>query len=352
MQHEVVLIALASLLASAWLTGLVRNLARSHGVLDVPNERSSHTVPTPRGGGVAIVLVVTAALVVLLLRGTAESDLFVALTGGGVAVAIVGLLDDRNRLSAGVRFIVHLAAALWALAWLGGMPALRIADQIVPLGLAGYLLGALGIVWTLNLFNFMDGIDGIAATEAGFVAGAGALLMWIAGASSGLPAASLVLAAAACGFLIWNWPPAKIFMGDVGSGYLGYVIAVLAVAATHEDPVALFVWLILGAAFFVDAMVTLVRRLARRERVYEAHRTHAYQWLSRRWGNHRSVTLAFMAVNVFWLLPLAWYATLRPERSTWVAVAALLPLTAAALLAGAGRAENVPRSGENRSKDE
>lgn len=337
-------------IASAVLTGVVRRIAVSRGLLDVPNVRSSHAAPTPRGGGLAIVLASIAALALLVASGTLRLELLIAVAGGGSAVAFVGLLDDRRAMSARVRLLTHALAAIWALAWLGGFPALQFGSHVVALGWTGQVLAAAGIMWTLNLFNFMDGIDGIAGAEAAFVAGAGALLMTVAGGTSGLPAASLVLAAASCGFLVWNWPPAKIFMGDVGSGYLGYVIAVLAVAAAHESPAALFVWLILGAAFFVDALVTLVRRLLRRERIYEAHRTHAYQWLSRRWGSHRSVALAYLAVNACWLLPLAWYANTHPERSSGIAVIALLPLVALALVAGAGRAEVTERSSENRSK--
>jgi Fuc2NAc and GlcNAc transferase len=150
---------------------------------------------------------------------------------------------------------------------------------------------------------------------------------------------AVAFAAACGGFLAWNWPPAKIFMGDVGSGYLGYAIAVLALAAARENSVALLVWLILGAVFFVDATVTLLRRLARRERVYEAHRSHAYQWLARRWQSHRRVTVAVLLVNFFWLLPCALVAVRHPVWAGWMVVLAIVPVTVAALLAGAGRAE-------------
>jgi Fuc2NAc and GlcNAc transferase len=335
------LLAISSLAASALLTGLVRHLAASSGVLDVPNTRSSHDVPTPRGGGVAIVLVTTAGLLVLTLRGTVHWDLLSALAGGGLAVALVGFADDRRSLSAKTRLAVHFAAALWALAWLGGLPLLRIGSHLVSTGWPGYVLGAFGIVWAINLFNFMDGIDGIAASEAIFVAIAGALLTLSIPANSGVAMAALVFAAACCGFLLWNWPPGRIFMGDVGSGYLGYVIVVLAVAATRDNPAALWVWLILGGAFFVDATVTLIRRTLRRERVQDAHRSHAYQWLARRWASHGKVTVAFVTVNVVWLLPFALLAAKLPEYGVTAVLVALLPLAALASLVGSGRAEIV-----------
>jgi glycosyltransferase WbpL len=340
MGSDAVLTAITVLVGSALLTGLVLKLASSRGVLDVPNARSSHSVPTPRGGGVAIVLATTAALIVLALRGSLQFNLLFALAGGGVAVAAVGFADDRRPLSTGARLAVHFAAAIWAVAWLGGMPSVRIADHIVTFGWGGYLLGTIGIVWTLNLFNFMDGIDGIAASEAVFIACAGALLALVGGNSAAVPATGLVFGAACVGFLVWNWPPARIFMGDVGSGYLGYVIAVLALAATRDDPVALWVWLILGGGFFVDATVTLVRRLVRGDRVHKAHRSHAYQWLARRWGSHRRVTVAVMMLNLIWLLPCAFLATLHPDHAVAIAVVALVPLVALAIAAGAGRREN------------
>jgi glycosyltransferase WbpL len=335
------LVVIVALVLSALLTGAVRKFALSHGVVDQPNERSSHNTATPRGGGASVVLVMSAAVIVLASRGVLHVGLMLSLLAGGIAVAIVGLMDDRKALPAGLRLVVHGGAAIWAVAWLGGVPSLPIGGRIIHLG--GWLgdsLAILGIVWTLNLFNFMDGIDGIAASEAAFIAVAGGLLSLVGGGSLEVSSIGMVLAAACGGFLVWNWPPAKIFMGDVGSGYLGYVVAVLALAATRENLVALWVWLILGGAFFVDATVTLVRRAVRGERIYGAHRCHAYQWLARRWGSHRRVTVAVMMLNLIWLLPCAFLVTLHPDHAVAIVVVALAPLVALAFAAGAGRREH------------
>jgi len=186
----------------------------------------------------------------------------------------------------------------------------------------------------------MDGIDGIAASEAIFVAVAGALLSAPLAGNVAILAAALAFAAACGGFLVWNWPPARIFLGDVGSGYLGYVIVVLAVAATHDNPAALWVWLILGGAFFADATVTLVRRTLRHERVHEAHRSHAYQWLARRWRNHASVTLAVLSLNMAWLLPCAAWAARFPRYAGGCVLVALAPVAALVAVLGSGRKEN------------
>jgi Fuc2NAc and GlcNAc transferase len=336
---EVAVVALGVLLASALITGVVLKLAVTHGVIDVPNERSSHQRPTPRGGGLAIVVGATSGLLVLTLLGITRWNLFVALAGGGSAVAAVGFIDDRRPLSVRMRMAVHVGSALWALAWLGNLPPLQLGTHLVSFGWLGYVLGLLAIVWVLNLFNFMDGIDGIAASEAIFIFCGALLVAFLAGGSSGTCAAAAVFGAACLGFAVWNWPPARIFMGDVGSGYLGYVIAVLALAAARESPVAVFVWLILGAVFFVDATVTLIRRLGRGERIHAAHRSHAYQWLARRWRSHLKVTSGVLFINIVWVLPCAVYGARHPERTGWMVLIVFLPLIGACVAAGSGRRE-------------
>jgi Fuc2NAc and GlcNAc transferase len=332
-------IAAATFVLSALLTGAVRRLALSRGLLDVPNARSSHAAPTPRGGGLGIVLSSLAAWIALVLTGRMHSDVFLAVSGGGIVIAAVGLLDDRSRLSARFRLSVHFAAALWALVWLKGLPPMQVGEHMIVFGWGGYVLGAVGIVWSLNLFNFMDGIDGIAASEAIFVVCSGVLLGQMGDGHHTQSAAGLAFVCACCGFLLWNWPPARIFMGDVGSGFLGYVIAVFALIEAQGSALALLVWLILGGVFFVDATVTLVRRFLRKERLHEAHRTHAYQWLVRRWGSHRRVTLAVVAVNVFWLLPMATFAAKSPAHAPFFVAAALAPLVVLAIAARAGASE-------------
>jgi Fuc2NAc and GlcNAc transferase len=333
---EVTLLSAVTLLVSVALTGVVRKLSLSHGVLDVPNQRSSHTVPTPRGGGLSVVLSATVACIALALLGVVPIDLLIALVGGGALVAAVGFIDDRRPVRAGIRLAVHVGAAVWAVAWLGGMPVLRVGDHLFQLGWAGPVLAVLGIVWTLNLFNFMDGIDGIAGSEAVFVAGAASLLSLLH-AGPAVPAVAGIFCAATAGFLYWNWPPAKIFLGDVGSGYLGFFIAVNALAATRDCASDLWTWLILGGVFFVDATMTLVRRAIRGERVYEGHRSHVYQRLARKWRSHRRVTLAVVLVNILWLLPCALLATLYPAFSLTILLVAFAPLVALAVLAGAGK---------------
>jgi Fuc2NAc and GlcNAc transferase len=321
----------------------MRRVARACGIVDVPNERSSHARAVPRGGGLAIALVVSLALVLLATSGAVPGHVALALLLPGAVVAVVGWLDDLRGLPALTRFCVHLAAATAALALLGGW-----GPAWLPRASGGWWLlqaaTVIGIVWSINLYNFMDGIDGIAGAEAVHLGAGACLLMSVALPESAVGTISLLIAGSALGFLCWNWPPAKIFMGDVGSGYLGFTFAALAVASAHLDAALIFSWLILSGSFFVDAIVTLCRRLARRERVYEAHRTHAYQWLAQRLNSHAAVTLLYSTVNLLWLLPMAWLSIRVPQFAHWVTLAALLPLVAGTLLLGAGRPEARPLS--------
>jgi Fuc2NAc and GlcNAc transferase len=320
----------------------VREVALKHGIIDEPNARSAHSTPIPRGGGLAIVFATSTMVAVAAAAGIVDRQLVLALLGGGIPIAWVGFRDDRASVPVRMRLAVHAGSAIWAMYVLGGLPPIQAGERIFDLGVVGDVLGVLALAWTLNLFNFMDGIDGIAASEATFIAAAGGVLCLVGGASASVPAAAMILAAASAGFLIWNWPPAKIFMGDVGSGYLGFIIAVLAIASGREAPAAPFIWLILGAVFFADSLVTLLRRLARGERVYEAHSSHAYQVLARKWGRHLPVTATAIGVNLLVLLPLAWLANTNVTRAASIAAGVQVSLGIAVLLLGRYRRTNRP----------
>ncbi len=324
--------------AAAFLTGAVRCYALTRRVLDVPSSRSSHTVPTPRGGGVAIVVVSLAALPWLAERGSLASNVAWAMAGSGALVAVVGFVDDHRHVAARWRLLAHFVAAVWALSWLGGMPPLGLPIVGSLPGWFGSALLGVYLVWLLNLYNFMDGIDGIASVEAICVCLGGGLLYAIAGQPE-LAAAPALLAAAVAGFLFWNAPPATIFMGDVGSGYLGIVVGVLSLQAGWIASELFWAWQILLGVFVVDATVTLIRRLARGERVHEAHRRHAYQHASRRFGGHLPVTLGVALVNSLWLLPIAVCLVLGVLRPIPALVVAYVPLVILAIGLGAGEAE-------------
>jgi Fuc2NAc and GlcNAc transferase len=320
--------------SAALLTQLVRRYTLRHAVLDIPNERSSHTAPTPRGGGLAIVAAVLGGLLMGWLLDYIPSRLFVALAGGGSLVAAVGWIDDHRAVHAIQRSLVHVIAAIWALTWLGGLPKLHVGTALIPLGVSGWVLGTLGIVWFINLYNFMDGIDGLAAGEAVSVGGAGAILAALA-ATPGIALASGIIAVGALGFLVWNWHPARIFMGDVGSGFLGFCFVVLAIASERTGGPQLLLWMLLLGVFVLDATLTLVRRAARGEQWFAAHRLHSYQRAVQAGASHARVSASVLLMNLV-LFSLAGAALLRPAL-TMPAIAAGLAVVAAAYLWIEGR---------------
>lgn len=292
-------------LGSALGTGVLRWYAIAHSVLDVPNARSSHVTPTPRGGGVAIVVAFLAAVALLAATRVIDERTFRAIAGAGATIAVVGFIDDHRPLAARWRLLAHFAAASWAIVTLGGLPPIALVHGRLDLGLVGDVLAAIALVWLLNLYNFMDGIDGIAGVEAVTCCLGAMLLASTQPATRSEWVVPAVLAAAVLGFLAWNFPPAKIFMGDAGSGFLGLILGILAIRAAHISPVWLWSWLILLGVFVVDATLTLFRRIARREKVYQAHRSHAYQHAAIRAGSHWPVTVVVAAINLLWLLPIA-----------------------------------------------
>jgi Fuc2NAc and GlcNAc transferase len=315
---------------SALGTGLVRRYALARAILDIPNDRSSHDVPTPRGGGLAIAVAAVGGIVAAAAIGQIDARMTLALTGGGLLVAGIGWIDDHRHVAARWRGLVHLVAAVWAVSLVGGLDSLRIGGGELPLGLAGSVLAVIGIVWLVNLYNFMDGIDGIAGGEALVVGSIGAILSLHSGAPS-VGTAALITAAAAAGFLAWNWPPAKIFMGDVGSGLLGYLFGVLAVASERSGGPPLLTWAILLGVFIVDATLTLLRRVLKGEQWYSAHRSHAYQRAVQAGRSHRAVSSNVLLINLL-LGCAALISVERPALLPWMVGAAFLLLLAVYLL--------------------
>lgn len=282
--------AMASSLATSWLIGW----AHAHGVLDQPNARSSHTRATPRAGGLAIVAVCSWAAILSALLYPAAWQSLAAVVGPALAIAYVSWLDDVKPLGNRVRFGVHLAAAGAAVAILGPLREVDLgAFGRFDLGVAAWPVSLLWIVGMTNAFNFMDGIDGIAgitAAAAGAAIAAAALLLGY----PPLVGVALALTGAAIGFLTCNWPPARIFMGDVGSAFCGFMIAVLPLAFPRGDVarmvpiVALTMW-----PFIFDTAFTLVRRLFKGENIFTAHRSHLYQRLVIAGWSHRAVSTLY-----------------------------------------------------------
>ena len=303
------LVAVIAFVLALALTPALRAVARRFGLLDRPNPRSSHQAIVPRGGGIGIAAAVLGALA--LARPALGSRLTPVLLGG-IALAVVGLCDDRYSLSASVRVTAQLIVALAVVAALGGLERLPLPPPLDwKLGALGVPLATLWIVAVVNFFNFLDGIDGLAALQA-VITGLGIL---IAAWDPSLALLAGALAGAAAGFLPFNWAPASVFLGDVGSYFLGFTLAALPLATPPEwrSSAVLFVALSLWL-FLADATWTLARRALRGERVHEAHREHLYQKLALRWGHARvtlsigmaSAALTAAALGAWWSASPAW----------------------------------------------
>lgn len=308
MTTKIVFVVAAGILS--WLLASRVRLYALDKLLDIPNERSSHSRPTPRGGGLAIAVTSLGGILLAAMWQWISWDLAVALSGGGLMIATVGWIDDHRDLPALTRFAVQFLAAGWAMFWLGGLHTLSLGSIVIPLGPLGTLLGTVGIVWAINLYNFVDGIDGLAAGEAVSTGVIGGLLLLGTG-HIGLAMIALLIASANAGFLPLNWAPAKLFMGDVGSGMLGYLFAVLAIASENAGSVPILLWTLLLGAFVFDATVTLCRRIAHGERWYHAHHSHAYQRMVQAGRSHAQVSATILAINLV-LAGLAIVAWLKP----------------------------------------
>jgi len=313
---------LTTLLLSAIFCGLYKQLAQARQFLDVPNERSSHLHPTPRGGGVALLLAFTAGLLLSAVLYGAWDESFVALSIAALVLMVLGVFDDLQGLSVRLRLVLYSVICLLLAAFL----LHGVETESTPQVWALVLLSALALLWTLNLYNFMDGIDGLAALQAVLACSGAALLSWVTGHGGHYALFCLLLAAAHCGFLVWNYPPARLFMGDAGSVPTGFLLAALALIGAQQGLLNPVCWLILLAVFITDATWTLMWRMVSGQSLTQPHRSHAYQRLSRYWGSHLRVDILLLAISTFWLLPLASAVQLWPDLSLFLVIFAYLPL--------------------------
>ncbi len=323
-------------LCSLALTGLCRLYALRIRMLDIPNVRSSHTTPTPRGGGLGLVLTFLIGSSLFVRHSDIPDTIIIGVVLAGALVATAGFVDDRYHLPAVLRLVVHVLASLILLYVIQIIPVVPWFSTQLALGWFGYVIAGISLVWLLNLYNFMDGIDGLAGVEAVSVVAGAILILWLNGNYDPYGPWLAVLGVAVAGFLVWNLPPARIFMGDVGSGFVGFIIGCFAVLTSGQQGINLWTWCILLAVFIVDATVTLIRRLLRGERFWQAHRSHAYQILSRRYDSHARVTIGVLLINVLWLLPWAIISARMPSYALFCVLVAVLPLVVLAVRVGSG----------------
>lgn len=328
---------IVTLLASFFFVGCLVKYAPHAKLLDVPNVRSSHQIPTPLGGGIIIVVVVIGGWAVLYNLNLIPKAQFWGMFGASILVGFLGLLDDFGNLSVRWRLIGHFLAAIWFLSWVGGLPPLVLSVSHVDLSWVGHALAVFYLVWLLNLYNFMDGIDGIAGAEAVTSLSVSTLLIFLLGEGSWL--LPLLIIMAVMGFLVWNWPPARIFMGDSGSCFLGLVLGMISVLHAQEHPKLLWCWIILMGVFITDATLTLIRRILRKQIIYEAHCSHAYQYASRTYKSHHTVTLGIIVINLFWLSPWATMVVFEKIDTVWALLISYFPLVVLAFRFKAGAPE-------------
>lgn len=327
----------------AWiLTRLVKQYAGKIHLVHALNQRSSHTKLTPHGGGVGIVLAFIIVSVGILWQENASYTTMWAIIGLCVVIAIVGLMDDIHHVAAYWRLLTHAVVCLVMFLGISRLSVPNLPDILVlPFWLTVAAIVFAGS-WWINLFNFMDGIDGLAGAQAIFMLLAAAALSVTVNheaADTTVWLWMICLAAATIGFLLHNWPPAKIFMGDVGSTFLAFMLFFFALITISLGWLNYAVWVILSALFVSDATVTLVRRILTKQKWFAAHRSHAYQNLSRYWGSHLAVTIFYIAINLVWLLPLAWLALRYPVHSRWLVLTAYLPIILLVYRLGAGQPE-------------
>jgi UDP-N-acetylmuramyl pentapeptide phosphotransferase/UDP-N-acetylglucosamine-1-phosphate transferase len=288
----VTLLLIFVLIISFTATLIVRKIALRRNLLDIPNYRSSHTQPTPRGGGIAILIAWYFGLFWLQYFKLIETNLFLALISGFI-LALVSLMDDIFTIKPWIRILFQLLSVLSGIYFIGGMKILFLNDFkfIVPFALN--LIFVIGAIWYINLYNFLDGIDGYASTEAISIA-AGMYMI------TGNPVL-LLLIFSVLGFLIWNWPRAMIFMGDIGSTQLGYIFVILGIYFNNNVELNVIGLLILTSLFWFDATLTLYRRWKNNEKLSQAHKKHAYQRIVQFGFSHQKTIIISVFVNLIFI---------------------------------------------------
>ncbi len=299
---KIILLIISLGFCSFVLTYFIRRFALKNKIISIPNERSLHDLPTPKGGGIAIVLTWYIGLSILFFSGIIEHSLFFALLSG-ILLAIVSLIDDIRGLKPFIRLVVQFLTAILAFYFLDGLRPLVMPHISINYNFIVYPVAIVGMVWFINLFNFMDGVDGFASLEAITIC---LVLFFLSGSII-----NLLLVACISGFLFWNWPKAKIFMGDVGSTQLGFILVVLGIYFHNTFQFSILNWIMLTSPFWFDATLTLFRRWRNGEKLGEAHRKHAYQRIVQAGFSHLKVNIYLLIINVFVVVMILIYREIK-----------------------------------------
>jgi Fuc2NAc and GlcNAc transferase len=316
---------IASIIGITWY----REIALRRGILAQVSSRTLHDRMVPRGGGIVLAVVSSAALLVGWIAGAISIPLLLSVGAGGAAAGAIGFADDVHDLPPARKFALHVSLSLWLFAVLYTpflAPWLRAENTAAVIAFA--LVFLFIPVWLINLFNFIDGIDGLAASAAMGIAFGMIAILALTGGDERLILVLGVLAASVVGFLWFNRPPASIFMGDAGSIFLGYCLSALLLTTVASRQLSIWTWIAALGYFIADTTTTTLSRMLMVKRWYGVHRSHAYQNLARIHKSHALVTYGITAYQFFWALPLAVWSGLRPAAGPMAAFLSVAPIVA------------------------
>jgi Fuc2NAc and GlcNAc transferase len=302
---------------------IYRKVAIHKEVVANPNFRTLHEHPIPTGGGVVFLFVfVSVVFTIWWLNKLSNNMFYVFGVGGGVAV-LFGFLDDLIDLNVRIKLTIQFLLGGYVLFWFDGGPLLQIDSLHALIAIPVTLFF---LIWMINAYNFMDGIDGMAASGAVFISGTILLVMLLTSSISESTIIFVLLLSSTIAFMLFNWPPASIFMGDAGSVFLGYTFGALLLFTVMSGDLSIWTWLTVFGYFVADTTVTQIARLVLVEKWWRAHRSHAYQNLARITGSHLKVTGGVTIYHFLWILPLTLWSAIVPE---FALVAVFLAVTPA-----------------------
>jgi len=301
---------------------LYKKIAIQKEIISNLNYRTLHEVPTPRGGGIVFSLIFSFTIFVLWYGDEISDQVFYMFGLGGFVATLFGFIDDVKNIKAKIKLAIQLFLGGWAVYWLeyGNLPLLESIPFLIVTLVALFFM-----VWMMNAYNFMDGIDGMAASGAIFISLTLATVLFLTEGSVEIITIFILIAATVSGFMFFNWPPATIFMGDAGSVFLGYIFGSLLLFTVLKNDISIWSWITVFGYFFADTTVTQIMRVILVKKWYLAHRSHAYQNLARITGSHLKVTGAVILYNIIWIFPLVVWSVLQPEMEVVAAILAVAP---------------------------
>lgn len=304
-----------------------RRIAVKFDIVAKRNFRTLHKVDVPKGSGLVFSLVYISLIFILWIQGAVSDSLAQVICLGGLAATVFGFVDDVIDVPAIIKLFIQISLSSFTVFSLGDVSLLLEKNTpLLDLGLLGWFFSIGILVWLMNLYNFMDGVDGMAASGTVFLCGTISSLLFFVNGNAELGLIVALLASSCLGFLIYNWPPASIFMGDAGSVFIGYIFGALIIYCMLKNEISIWTWLTVFGYFGIDTTTTLILRVVRVKKWYGAHRSHAYQNLARIWDSHSKVTGLVLAYHVLWVLPLTIFSVKYTQYQEFICLLAICPI--------------------------